>query len=879
MTGLRSRFKPFDMQASIGIATLSLVILILLLAYSVKHAREQDRVIQFSERHAAIAGTAAAGIEDTILGVRESLVVFSHFVCIDCEDQDLLQRNLTSLYESMARQVRLVAMVDADERIVAMWPGRSEEYHDEAIGWMGYIREAGRLGELPASPLIRLAKPGGVPGYAESVILVSVPHYNEYGHYSGSVLALLSLDAVLDRYVSPLRWGKSMENWLFGYDGTIMVHANPYVVGLKADVLLGESEDAGRWQAFLESDEAGYDDFIIQDARGERERMIVAAAPIIVDGGRWTIALVTPYSVVVELMRKVFLNFTIGVVGLIVLLIMAALSVGYMMTKEARWEELRKREAEREEWQTRLVREKMTVEGIIEGSPIPAMVIGSDHRVMFWNKALAEISGYESKDMVGTDNHYLPLYKQKRELIADIIVDGNLDMLESMYGSKQVRKSSTVRDAFEAIDYFRNLGGKDRHLYFLAAPIYDEKGAIIAAIETLQDITREKELEQSLKEYAETIQNELDANIRLREEIEGLYGYLQSIIDTLPERLYDINMDGIIHFVSRENIDGSQAAKGTHFLDLVGPENREFVLERWEEGKRGIFKQYQLEVKARDGSKRDVLITPRPIPGTSRVLLVQQDITEVRKLQRTIFDNEKLAALGHLSAGIAHELRNALSSIKMSLQILERRMEPSGNDLKRFKIAQREVAHLSQLVRDVLLYAKPSDPEMEFSELVQVVEHALAMMEKEIDEKQVLVVRHYSDYMPLVEIDQGMVAQALLNLFLNSIDALDPGGRLTVTVKPSAGDSPMAIIEIEDNGYGIEEEHLPSLFNPFFSRKKYGTGLGLAQVKKIVDVHRGSIEIFSVAGEGTKIVLMLPVSAGDVGQPGQRPDHSDRDEG
>ncbi len=859
MTKLRSKLKPIDMQVSIAIATVSLIILILLLAYSVKHAREQDRVRQFGERHAAIARTAAAGIEDTIASVRESLIVFSNFVSIERDDPEALQKSIKYLQESMMRQVRIVAMTDVDGRIIAMWPTHAGVHHVDTAYWMDYIRKFGHLRELP-STFIRLVRLRETAGYAESAILIHVPHYNEYGHYRGTVIALLSLDAVLDRYAGPLREGGSVENWFFGHDGTIIVHSNPYMTGKKPETLLGDSEDAVRWREFILSDTAGYGNFIIRDARGVPERMLVAVAPIVVDGARFTIALVTPYDEVVELMREVFLNFTVGVVGLIILLILAAMAVGYIVTKQARWEEIRKRLAEREEWQNRIIREKMTIEGIIEGSPIPTMVIDRDHKVMFWNKALAELTGYDSKEMVGTDRHYLAIYKKKRPLIADIIVEGDLEKLENYYGRKQIQKSKTVRDAYEAYDFFEDMGGKGRHLYFLAAPIYDEKGDITAAIETLQDITREKDLEKSLKEYAETLQNELESNIRLRKEIEGLYAYLQSIIEALPEKIYDINEEGIITYVSRESFTGRGPAKGTHFLDFVDPENRDFVQEKWEDGKRGIFTPYQLEVTARDGSKRYVLITPRPIPGTRHVLLVQQDITKIRKLQKTIFDNEKLAALGQLSAGIAHELRNALSSIKMSLQILERRLEPTGNDLKRFRIAQREVEHLSQLVRDVLLYAKPAEPEKEHTALESVIEHSLAMVERELADKHIVVEKNYESELPPVEVDPGMLAQAIVNLLLNAIDAVDDGGKLSISTGPAKDDPRMVFVEITDNGCGIEEEHISSLFNPFFSRKKYGTGLGLAQVKKIVDVHNGGIEVFSKPGEGTRVVITLPIS-------------------
>lgn len=858
MSNLRSRFKPFDTQVSIGIAVVALIILILILSYTMRHARELDRVRQFGDRHVAIAGTAAAGIEDSIHGVRQGLKVFSRFMEMEGPDYSAAIENLEVLYESIKGKVRVVALLDGEDEIIALWPASPEKTNLMTANWVDCLLTPGSLREMLPCPFVRF--PGPDEASTESSFIIRVERQDDAGNHLGAIVAVLSLDAVMDRYAGSLGQAKSADNWLFADDGTIMVHADPYFIGQNMEALSGEPRESRRWHDFFISHAPGYGDFMIRNARGDVERMLVAMAPVVTEDARWAIALVTPYRVVVELMHKVFLNIAMGSIGLIILLIVAGAAVGYMVRRQMKWDETLKRLKEREEWQSQLVRETKTVEGIIEGSPVPTMVIGNDHRIMFWNKALAELTGYESREMVGTDRHYLPLYKMKRPLIADIIVDGNLEILDAYYGKKQIQKSETVQDAYEAYDYYENLGGKNRYLYFLAAPIRDEKGDIIAAIETLQDITREKELEFSLKEYAETIQNELEANIRLREEIEGLYTYLQFIIDALPERILDINGEGIINYVSRESMTGYKPLKGTHFSDFVNPESRDLVLGKWEDMKKGDFRSFQMEATARDGSRRLLLMTPRPIPGTDRVLLVQQDITEIRQLQKAIFDNEKLAALGHLSAGIAHELRNALSSIKMSLQVLERRMEPTGNDLKRFQIAQREVEHLSQLVRDVLLFAKPAEPEREAAQLETILEHSMLMVEKELTDKKIIVSRNYGEDLPPVDVDQGMMAQALINILINAVDAMGEEGLLHIRTKTSPHEPGFVILEIEDEGCGIEEEHMSSLFNPFFSRKKYGTGLGLAQVKKIMDVHGGRIEIFSTSGKGTRVVMVIPAS-------------------
>lgn len=504
-----------------------------------------------------------------------------------------------------------------------------------------------------------------------------------------------------------------------------------------------------------------------------------------------------------------------------------------------------------------------TIEGIIEGSPIPTFVIGRDHKILFWNKACAELMGYQTAEMIGTDKQYMPFYQEKRPVIADLILDNDIEGLDRYYGKKRVQKSTVVEGAYEARDYYKQLGGRSRHLYFLAAPIRDERGEIIAAIETLQDVSREKEMAANLKEYAETLQNEVSENVRLRQEIEVVYNYLRSIVDSSPDTLFDLNSDGIVNYVSG-NLKTEKGlifgeSKGKPFTEFVAPEHRELALAVWEDVKQGIYQPFEIEATEKDGSKRNLLITPRPVEGTDRYVFVQRDITEFKNLEKKFYESEKLAAIGQLSAGIAHEVRNPLSSIKMSLQILEKRMQPDGNDLKRFRIAQREVEHLEELVNDVLIYAKPALPKKQSSDIRKIIENALALVERLVADKNIHVQNDFEESLPFLQVDSAMLEQAFLNIYRNAADAMEMDGILRTTVRRAGNGLTQIQVTVEDNGCGIDAEDLPHVFNPFFTKKKYGTGLGMTQVKKIIDLHMGDIEIKSRNEEGTRVVVTFPV--------------------
>ncbi|HMF89485.1 MAG TPA: ATP-binding protein [Candidatus Angelobacter sp.] len=220
---------------------------------------------------------------------------------------------------------------------------------------------------------------------------------------------------------------------------------------------------------------------------------------------------------------------------------------------------------------------------------------------------------------------------------------------------------------------------------------------------------------------------------------------------------------------------------------------------------------------------------------------------------------ERLAALGQLSAGLAHEIRNPLGVMKGSAELLNQRLE--GSDSLSRELSEyiyTEVNRLSALVSRFLDFARPSRLELHPADLTAVMERSLKAVEQQGATAQVKITREYSASMPPVRVDQELCEQAFTNLLFNACEAMgEAGGELKIRVRPASGGKEV-VAEIEDTGPGVPADMREQIFNPFVSTKKTGVGLGLAIVSKIIDGHGGTIKLIDPPGHGACFRVTLP---------------------
>lgn len=240
-------------------------------------------------------------------------------------------------------------------------------------------------------------------------------------------------------------------------------------------------------------------------------------------------------------------------------------------------------------------------------------------------------------------------------------------------------------------------------------------------------------------------------------------------------------------------------------------------------------------------------------------------LRQMRGLEEELRRKDRLAALGELSAGVAHEVRNPLGIIKNSAQVLQDRLknkEAKSKELINFII--EETDRLNKVVTNFLDFARPQKPDLEKRDITPILDKTLGLMESQISEGKVKVVRRYEKGLPPVMVDEDLMSQVFLNLITNALQAMPQGGSLTIATRLSVigyQRTPNTVeVSFTDTGCGIPEAELSKIFNPFFSMREGGTGLGLSIVHKIIETHGGEISVESQVGKGTTFTLRLPAA-------------------
>jgi two-component system, sporulation sensor kinase E len=342
--------------------------------------------------------------------------------------------------------------------------------------------------------------------------------------------------------------------------------------------------------------------------------------------------------------------------------------------------------------------------------------------------------------------------------------------------------------------------------------------------------------------------------------------FLWSVFQSVSEGILVTDEGGRIVFLN----DAARAILGISQKNPMAKPLMEYVadprvLEVLREGFARRDRSLDQEVEARHPKQMTLRVTMLPYePDEARpvgTILILRDVTAEKHRQAASYQSEKLDALVTLAAGLAHEIGNPLNSLAIHMQLMEREIQhlpkKSGRKLlETLEIAKAEIKRLDEIVRRFLGAIRPQQPDYTKTNINSIVESVLDFMYFEISGQDIAIEKQYDSRIPPVLLDEAQIRQAFFNIVKNAIQAMPRGGVLHVAT--ALRDS-HAEVQFSDNGVGIAKDKLPKVFNPYYTTKEGGSGLGLMIVYKIIKDHAGSVELTSEDGKGTTVSVRLPL--------------------
>lgn len=554
--------------------------------------------------------------------------------------------------------------------------------------------------------------------------------------------------------------------------------------------------------------------------------------------------------------------------------------------------------------QIMLKQQKAFVEGVLDKAAVPIFVLDVNHRIIVWNSAIEDMTGHMAVEMVGTNLQWLPFYESERPALADLVLSNDESLLEKLYDTH--RTSQHVRGGQQAEGWLENVGGKRRYLLFDAAPVFDADGVKLGVIETLLDITDRKQNEIELAESKEALQKQHKELNKIFKQMEKAKREWESTLDCISEMVLMCDTWGKIKRCNRPVIEltgyGFEKILGKNWMTLlsgVGIQVVDF------DGIHGNL----FDPKSQRCFEMDVSPLRQPdSPLQSGTVVSIHDTTvmkamnskleeaysELQRTQSQILQQEKMASIGQLAAGVAHEINNPMGFISSNLTSLGKYMEKIGafnaalmeavqskvdmetlaalNELrKKMKIdfilgdisgllseSHDGAERVRRIVQDLKSFSHIDEVECKPFSINECLASTLNMARNEI--KYVADVEQELDPdLPLINCYPQQLNQVFMNILVNAGHAIEEHGIIRIKTLREADD---IVVRISDTGKGIAPENLTRVFEPFFTTKEVGkgTGLGLSISYDIIKKHGGVMNVESEVGVGTTFTIRLPLN-------------------
>ncbi len=448
-------------------------------------------------------------------------------------------------------------------------------------------------------------------------------------------------------------------------------------------------------------------------------------------------------------------------------------------------------------------------------------------------------------------------YRSKEEFL-------KIDITKDLYLRPEDRRR--FRELIErdgrVIDYevdFKRKDGKPISVLLTGHVRYDQKGNVLGYEGLNVDQTQRKQMERELKEA---------------------HDFLNKIIQSSPNAIMVADLKGKIIIWNR----AAEEILGYRAQNVVNKMNMEYIYPQGVAGKiielmrgpeyggPGKLRSYPLSYERHDGQIVEGSLSATSIYDTMGNELAFVNIfvdlkerldmeRKLRQTQEQLLQSEKLASIGRLSAGVAHEINNPLTTILTSSMLIQEDLDSDDPICQELKTISDEALRCRKIVTNLLDFARQTKPTKKLNDLNKIVRQSFMLTRKQAAFQDVSVELNLSEKLPHICLDKDQIQQSLINLTLNAIEATDAGGKITLTTLFDAKTDTIEI-SVKDTGIGIQPENLDKIFDPFFTTTEGGTGLGLAVTHGIIEQHGGTVKVESTPGQGTCVRIRLPLELG-----------------
>jgi len=485
--------------------------------------------------------------------------------------------------------------------------------------------------------------------------------------------------------------------------------------------------------------------------------------------------------------------------------------------------------------EARIAKDRAELQEILDNLPESVMVIDRDRTILRVNRRFEEVSGKRREKVEG-----LPC----REACIFAGCGDTCDRFPGPFESVLHTTKPIRREGPDGSEIFEE---QEKYYQMTVKPIFDDDGELSRVVRTSRDITQQVKLKHETEEWARHFLQLVKAvhGIITIKDLDGRY----TLVNPRVLEISGLKENELLGCTARELFEPGAA-------DTIEENDRRAL-----EG--GGY--YATEERVMVGGKERIFFSER-FPLTDyrgnvvAICCLSRDDTVARQLQQDLVQTERLAAVGKLAAGVAHELNNPLTGILTFAEDLMLEAAPDDPVREDYEVIVNETMRCRHIVRDLLDFSRQKVSERRKTDINEVIRRSLTIIERQASFHNIAFHMALGEEIPEVPVDPRQMQQAILNLVINAGDAMEGSGEITIRsgLQP---DGRHVEVAVSDTGCGIPEELVDDLFQPFFSTKgDQGNGLGLATVLGVMDRHRGRVDVKSTVGEGSTFTLILPIT-------------------